>query len=83
MAYGANPVNPRRTGTAIKARILSSPSGTVILIYMYVNWSARAHLGGVTGAMSKTAGENEVFVYVSKDSLVVTEVILGVLDRPK
>ena len=77
-AYSANPVGMYLFGIdPIKPRLLTSPEGTVILIYTSVDVSNRADVVLAVGGGGQKAGENEVFIFVSKDTLIVMDVALG------
>ncbi|MGH8065517.1 MAG: hypothetical protein ACRERE_09815 [Candidatus Entotheonellia bacterium] len=79
-AYGANPVSPTLFfGTnPIRPRFLTSPEGTVILIYICAELSNRFVLAGGAGTGGQEISEaDELFIFISKDSLTVTDVAVG------
>jgi hypothetical protein len=76
-AYGSKlwPIIP--WSNAIKPRSLTSPEGTVLCIYQYIEYAEKADFGGIIAIGGGGPREGELFVFVAKDTLVVTDVAFG------
>jgi hypothetical protein len=77
-AHSVNPVGPLDLWTTpIKPRILTPPERTVILIYSFVNFTTSFDMVVGVGEGAREVNKDEIFVFVSRDSLTVTEVVSG------